>query len=592
MSHASYHRQRKQSSVAATPIGSIEHSQQETCAVLQGRLLRKKKRSRGWTVANIQRQEEGDADRQECNNLVPSVPVYISTALVADTHPISMYVGSIVRVRLLLQHKRPIEDGKTDATAAAAIVAAESTTKTISVVADDQQQQAYYICEAIELIRCAPDPRAVGMAADLIARHQLSPRVLMMMNEDDDDGNGNTLDNEERDSMLQERLKLLVSRQRRSSVVVAQLVRRLQGKSDERPQRPKRATRLQRRDYAILERMEGIGNLLVPIQQSEISCCVQEAETAISLALEQNKGDIDVDEGSFNLPFEGDRPSAHHKTTRKGYLKDKKQPQIQWMLQRVQELITNAPLIRSSSSDDEDAHPHCNSLHVLDVGGGRGDLAVQLARTGRYRVTMIDTNLSSLQGAQEYATTQGVSDRLTCVLGDFVEQSRTVLNPDIVVALHACGDLSDAALDFAVARRIPFVICPCCYTKRFLPNFVPIHCQTHAVRTSNEEQDSTILHSAPVTNSDVLNGKDDFSGVNSNGGVNPKYESPSHLISDRTLKELGRLAELSDRPEVHRRAAHIINSMRLQSIEGYSSLSLEEYDRSCSSRNMVLIGVP
>ena len=36
---------------------------------------------------------------------------------------------------------------------------------------------------------------------------------------------------------------------------------------------------------------------------------------------------------------------------------------------------------------------------------------------------------------------------------------------DAVVALHACGAASDLAIEQAVARRAPFIVCPCCVGK-------------------------------------------------------------------------------------------------------------------------------
>ncbi len=36
---------------------------------------------------------------------------------------------------------------------------------------------------------------------------------------------------------------------------------------------------------------------------------------------------------------------------------------------------------------------------------------------------------------------------------------------EFLVALHACGGLTDLALQYAVKQQCPFLICPCCYVK-------------------------------------------------------------------------------------------------------------------------------
>ena len=82
---------------------------------------------------------------------------------------------------------------------------------------------------------------------------------------------------------------------------------------------------------------------------------------------------------------------------------------------------------------------------------------------------------------------------------------------DFVVALHACGDLSDLALSFASSNQWNFVICPCCYPKQYFAPFVP---HWHGMCKENE------------------------------------------------IDSLSRLVELDDHREVSRRAMLVINFMR------------------------------
>jgi hypothetical protein len=217
----------------------------------------------------------------------------------------------------------------------------------------------------------------------------------------------------------------------------------------------------------------------------------------------------------LNLP-----DGADERTDRVDYIIDKKDPQVQWIISRLRELIT-------------DKH-----RHVVDVGGGRGDLATRIALAfSSLHVTVVDKNESSLQAGRDYANTLGVADRMNFVSGDFADFQNRV---DLVVALHACGDLSDLAVQFAQDQGCDFVVCPCCYTKRYIENFTPGWCQ---------------------------------------------------IIGDESSATLGRLAETDFRPDISSRARHVVNSLRLHRISlNKYQVSLEEYSNSTSKRNLVLVG--
>ena len=162
----------------------------------------------------------------------------------------------------------------------------------------------------------------------------------------------------------------------------------------------------------------------------------------------------DPSEPPENLP---DAASARGPLTRSEYFHGKKWPQISWFLGRLKAMgASNA------------------FAHVLDVGGGRGDLAIHVASTFGVKVTVVDTNESSLQAGRDAAclASQNLDNLYDCkdLLSfqnmDFsVAAEQLPAEIDLVVALHACGGLSDAALDFAISRQICFVICPCCHLK-------------------------------------------------------------------------------------------------------------------------------
>jgi len=250
----------------------------------------------------------------------------------------------------------------------------------------------------------------------------------------------------------------------------------------------------------------------------------------------------------INLPpGTENQTSAHGVLTRTQYLQRKKNNQTLWFVERIRQF--SKPPSR-----------------ILDVGGGRGDLAVDIALNfPEVRVVVVDSNESSVRGGEEYARNCGVADRIDFVCENFsafvnrvcdgedndggicngsgcsikTKEIRTT-SVDFVVALHACGDLSDMALQYALENQCHFIICPCCYVKRYLAPFVPF------------------WHS---------------------------------FCDEEEVDALGRLVELDDRPEESRRSMVVINSMRKQAFGGKQvAVSLEEFDSRISKRNIALVG--
>ena len=189
--------------------------------------------------------------------------------------------------------------------------------------------------------------------------------------------------------------------------------------------------------------------------ESRISACLQ--------------GALDPENG---LP--ADLPAADSEV-RRAYLREKKVPQLRWMLWHVEQLLA----ARSSPQ-----------TRILDLGCGKGDLALLLAASMPERVVLgIDTNKAAIAAAQRRAATAGLSNaHFTC--GD----ARTLLQPDsmgdsmggtrrqpangdgegslsdlcgvdALVALHACGGLSDTALAIAAQFGASALVCSCCFNK-------------------------------------------------------------------------------------------------------------------------------
>jgi hypothetical protein len=128
---------------------------------------------------------------------------------------------------------------------------------------------------------------------------------------------------------------------------------------------------------------------------------------------------------------------------------------------------------------------------IVDVGGGRGDLAVLVAQAfPAVHVTVIDINESSLLHGQRQAARAGLRN-ITFLLQDIREfeggagarpagSSETeggqggggqgggggsAASADLFIGLHCCGGLSDATLRAAARLGASFLVCSCCFCK-------------------------------------------------------------------------------------------------------------------------------
>jgi Methyltransferase domain len=132
----------------------------------------------------------------------------------------------------------------------------------------------------------------------------------------------------------------------------------------------------------------------------------------------------------------------------------KKEPQLEWMTEQVRHVVVSHP--------DYGTRP----LRILDVGGGKGLLANRLAAAlGGNTSSSVEIHVIDVaQGAIKNGAMR--SKRLALPVKYSVQDASTArINGDIdvVVALHACGTLSDVALEQAVGHEAGFVICPCCF---------------------------------------------------------------------------------------------------------------------------------
>jgi 2-polyprenyl-3-methyl-5-hydroxy-6-metoxy-1,4-benzoquinol methylase len=126
----------------------------------------------------------------------------------------------------------------------------------------------------------------------------------------------------------------------------------------------------------------------------------------------------------------------------------KKLPQLEWMLQQVEAIC--------QSHADYGKRP----LQILDVGGGKGLLATHLAGAlEEVEIRVLDVDKRAIHNGRMRSERLSLPVRFEA--GD--ASVAQVDGIDVVVALHACGALTDVALGHAVTNQAAFVICPCCF---------------------------------------------------------------------------------------------------------------------------------
>jgi len=192
-------------------------------------------------------------------------------------------------------------------------------------------------------------------------------------------------------------------------------------------------------------------------------------------------GGINVDP-ILNIPDTSD-------VKRVQYVEERKRPQVLWMLSLIREIARLDP--PSANDDIASVQPQSKRhVHLVDIGGGRGDLAnavaafvsqAEVANCVDVHVTVIDNNKPSLDDGKQRATDAGVVDRMSFVLCDVSDATQVSslaagkhlpwyspttdlpCSVDLVFGLHCCGGLSEAAVELAVACQANFCVCTCCF---------------------------------------------------------------------------------------------------------------------------------
>jgi hypothetical protein len=223
----------------------------------------------------------------------------------------------------------------------------------------------------------------------------------------------------------------------------------------------------------------------------------------------------------------------------------KKEPQMNWMLQQVEHLIHRHPNFKQ------------RPIRILDIGGGKGLLANHLAThlNRTIEIQVIDIAPRAIQnGAMR-------SKRLQLPVQYMVaDASQVRLSPqsiDMVVALHACGGLTDVALGHAVIHKAAFVICPCCF--RSHPN---LNVPTLLLNENDMQAQRLVAH--------------EWLGVDR-----------------KEYSDLQRLAEVQGDLAVASRAIHSICAIRSLAVERACpelNVSVKTFPIAYSTRNFCLVG--
>jgi hypothetical protein len=162
---------------------------------------------------------------------------------------------------------------------------------------------------------------------------------------------------------------------------------------------------------------------------------------------------VDVDP-SLNLPDPKD-------LRRLQYIDERKRPQVLWMLRLIRRLVENT---------DKDV------IRLVDVGGGRGDLANAVAayfaqpnQRIKAHVFVLDVNQSSLEAGKRRAEAANIGSYMSFVscdlaspeqVGEFLMKHEPI---DVVFGLHCCGGLAEAAVELALRCSARFSVSTCCF---------------------------------------------------------------------------------------------------------------------------------
>jgi hypothetical protein len=433
---------------------------------------------------------------------------------------------------------------------------------TSMIVDDDGNSNVVLHASEIRLVRCAPDPNAVEFVISSFAETIGMENGESRETQDAIYRNGNVtisipptcLGEHMTKERVEELVLALQKKGRDRRLAIAKQVRALDGAANIEKAPRQRTPRTKKTDLEMLERLETnadgwtLYSIPEPINFGLGGEASQEEDTASILNIPDN------DPGQV---------STRGNMTRGDYIHGRKWPQVKWMVARLKQL------------EFQQARGDINFeyRHILDAGGGRGDLAVAIAAEfPTAEITVVDKNKQSLEAGKKYSQRVGCLQDMNFVEADFLsfvksdaDLSSDSPRVDVVVGLHACGDFTDLILEYARQRNIPYVVCPCCFNKRWLASrgFTPMWYQ-------------------------VCQDTNDISALQR------LAESEVRSVSFRAMKIINSMrissqSQLSS--QVRDANAHAENRGKIgsSSLSQLTAVSLEQYSSDYSLRNIVLI---
>jgi hypothetical protein len=267
----------------------------------------------------------------------------------------------------------------------------------------------------------------------------------------------------------------------------------------------------------------------------------------------------DQEEILYNIPGSIHEKSSRGNMTRGEYIHLRKTPQINWIITRLKQMELDRNVSYS---------------HILDVGGGRGDLACSIAKQLNAKVSVMDINETSLSAGIEFAKKSNVENKMNFIYQDFnyiinnidndlneldkdkLNNSKKLIeNVDCIVGFHTCGILTDMLLEYVTLNQsnsIDFLLVPCCYLKDNGSKKRKWYEECHTCKNSTE--DRIILQKL--------------------------CESNNRNISFRSMKALNNMRLNSVAKDL------IINNNNNNQMK----ISLESFNESYSLKNLILIG--
>ena len=193
---------------------------------------------------------------------------------------------------------------------------------------------------------------------------------------------------------------------------------------------------------------------------------VGEAEGADEPATDSDS--IEQQEQQQRWVLGGSAAASAERAARLRYVREKSEPALRWALHQ-------AGLLLERRRQTATAPPRV----LLDIGCGRGDLTLALARAHpALRLVGLDSNACALAAARARAEAAGLRNvrfvlleaarlQLQLAGGGRSGELAALLEEgvDVVVALRACGGLGDAALSLASSRGASALVWPCCFGK-------------------------------------------------------------------------------------------------------------------------------